>query len=709
MQCRMQSASHPPVLVSRRSGTIIGCVMPWVRTTGLLCAAATRMVVAAETTTLPELMVLGSRTTSGEARPVAVWDRAAIRDASPRTIDELLAREPSFSLYRRQSAWFGNPTSAGVSLRDTGASAASRTVVLLDGIPQNDPFGGWVYWARLDAATIESATVLPPSQSLLWGNQSPAGVIQLVSRDPFETGTTLRMTAGSPDHIGTSMTGRFADAEKSRALSVSLFGFETGGFHAVRRPQRGSIDRPLDTAVQGAELKGSSMLANGMRVDPGLSWYREERGNGTPLARNSTEAVDLSLRLTSDSGAWAWQWLAWHQHRAFESTFASVNADRSEETVALDQYDVPGRGTGTSFGMRNDHVGPWTLTAGADARVLDGATHERVGTFRDREAGGSQSFGGAFFGADRPVVVASRVEAGVRIDFWHWDDARRIETSLADGSLLKNDRQPDRHGIEPSASLGFTQTMASGLEAHASAGTSFRLPTLNELHRPFRVRNDIVEANPELDPERFLSLEAGIDWKSDDALTIGITGYHHRIHDAIANVPVTDAAEIAEIFGSIPAGGSGSQRRNVDLAEVTGIEAKAVWDTGGAIACSLAALWSDTSFRRSADQPLLDGKPFPQAPDLRIAADGIVRLGRGIEWFASSSFTSSQSDDALATRILPDATVVGTGLRWRRGAATWQARVDNLFDEDVVTGIGSDGLRTHAAPRTAWLGVEWEW
>ncbi|MGL5019130.1 MAG: hypothetical protein ACRDBP_13420, partial [Luteolibacter sp.] len=84
---------------------------------------------------LPPLTVLAERQL-GESpvAPLAEWSREDIRLAAPRTIDEMLAKEPSFSLYRRQSSIFSNPTAAGVSLRNTGATAASRTLVLLDGI-----------------------------------------------------------------------------------------------------------------------------------------------------------------------------------------------------------------------------------------------------------------------------------------------------------------------------------------------------------------------------------------------------------------------------------------------------------------------------------------------------------------------------------------------------------------------------------------------
>ena len=120
----------------------------WLRGIFLL-SLAPALSVGQSVAPLPEMLVLAGRLgADGQGAALASWGREELQDRAPRTLDELLASDPSFSLYRRQSSVFGNPTSAGVSLRNTGATAASRTLVLLDGIPQNDPFGGWVYWAR---------------------------------------------------------------------------------------------------------------------------------------------------------------------------------------------------------------------------------------------------------------------------------------------------------------------------------------------------------------------------------------------------------------------------------------------------------------------------------------------------------------------------------------------------------------------------------
>src|SRR5262249_33898794 len=75
-------------------------------------------------------------------------------------IDDLLRQVPGFSLFRRSSSRVANPTSQGVSLRGVGASGPSRALVLFDGVPFVDPFGGWVYWDRMPRSEQGSVEVV---------------------------------------------------------------------------------------------------------------------------------------------------------------------------------------------------------------------------------------------------------------------------------------------------------------------------------------------------------------------------------------------------------------------------------------------------------------------------------------------------------------------------------------------------------------------
>ncbi len=656
---------------------------------------------------LPEMLVLAARD-DGEARPIAEWARGDIEQAAPRTIDEMLAREPSFSLYRRQTSAFGNPSSAGVSLRNTGATAASRSLVLLDGVPQNDPFGGWVYWARYDAAALDSVRIVPSARSAVWGNQSPAGVIQMTGNAPFEDRHVVKLGGGSQGTIQGSTLHQMTNGEKTRSVSFNAFGLHTEGFYALPAYQRGPVDRKLETDLWGADVKGAWLAAPGLTIEPKASWYTEDRCNGTELTGNSTDALDLSLRVTSEEADFSWQALAWHQRREFESVFSSVNEDRSEEIMALDQYDVPGRGTGGALTFRWDGGDRWTLTTGVDARFVSGETNENAGTFRNREAGGDQAFQGLFASAGWQIDERTRVNGGARLDFWQNTDGRRVETSLVDGSTLRSEFPDDRDGVEPSASIELTRDLREGLTARVSTGTAFRLPTLNELYRPFRVRNDVTEANPDLDPERFVSLEGGLDWQAAERLTIRAAVFHHWISDAIANVPVTDPARITEIFGTLPPGGTGAQKQNVDQATVLGVECGVEWLPRNDLTLGLTGLWTDTEFSDSPDQPAMEGKPFPQAPELRLIASGEWRANEKLTLFGGVEYGSSQYDDALATRSIPDYTSVRVGGSYRHGGALYQIRIENLLDEQIETGLSGDGLRTLAAPRSLWAGVTWE-
>jgi outer membrane cobalamin receptor len=657
---------------------------------------------------LPELRVLSDRLAGQDSgRPLAEWNRDDLREAAPRTIDELLAGEPSYSLYRRQTAIFGNPTSAGVSLRNTGATAASRTLVLLDGIPQNDPFGGWVYWARYDASAIDSIRIVPASRAAVWGNQSPAGVIQMNGPDPFEERHVVKLGGGSQQTFSGSTVHQLSNEDQTKAVNFSTFGLKTEGFYAVDPSQRGTIDRKLATEVAGADLKFAWQPSPGLTIQPSISLYTEERENGTPLTENATDAIDLALRVTSESASSGWQALLWHQRREFNSVFSSVSPDRSTETLSLDQFDVPARGTGGAYTWHWETGEHGSFVAGADTRWVRGETHENVGTFRRREAGGEQSFVGIFSAIGYQLDDATRIDASARLDRWGLLNGRRLETSLTTGLPLRTDDQEDRDGLEPSAALEYSRKVTDDLEARVSLGSTFRLPTLNELHRPFRVRSDIVEANPELDAERFVSLETGMQWKASADVDLSIAVFHHWIRDAIANVPVTDPTEISAIFGSIPAGGSGSQRRNVDEAQVRGVEGQVDWRANDSLSFEVAGIWSDTRFVKSAGQPLLEDKPFPQAPDLRVILNAKWQHDV-VLFFAGWEYGAHQFDDALASREIPDYTSVRIGAIWHRPGVNYQIRVENLFDEEIGTGLSSDGIRTLAGPRSLWAGVEWE-
>ncbi len=115
---------------------------------------------------------------------VTVMDSEEIRRSPAVVADDVLRQIPTFSLFRRTSSLSSHPTSQGVSLRGIGPSGTSRTLVLIDDVPFNDPFGGWVYWTRVPLMSVDRMELVDGSTSSLYGNYAMGGVINIVTRQP---------------------------------------------------------------------------------------------------------------------------------------------------------------------------------------------------------------------------------------------------------------------------------------------------------------------------------------------------------------------------------------------------------------------------------------------------------------------------------------------------------------------------------------------
>src|ERR1700722_6962064 len=112
---------------------------------------------------------------------VDIIDKEAIRESPAVVADDVLRQIPTFSLFTRASSLSSHPTSQGVSLRGIGPRGGSRTLVMSDGIPQNDPFGGWVYWTRVPLESVSRIEVVDGPTSSLYGNYAMGGVINIMT------------------------------------------------------------------------------------------------------------------------------------------------------------------------------------------------------------------------------------------------------------------------------------------------------------------------------------------------------------------------------------------------------------------------------------------------------------------------------------------------------------------------------------------------
>src|SRR5450432_49262 len=137
-------------------------------------------------------------------------------------LDDALAAAPGFSLFRRTSSLGANPTTQGVSLRGIAGSGASRALVSLDGVPQNDPFGGWVIWNSLPPETIGEAQVIRGAGSGPYGAGALTGVVALSEKAPPGGDWTLDAEMGTPGQARAVGTAALADRSGTLFLTGAV-------------------------------------------------------------------------------------------------------------------------------------------------------------------------------------------------------------------------------------------------------------------------------------------------------------------------------------------------------------------------------------------------------------------------------------------------------------------------------------------------------
>src|SRR5256886_4697539 len=167
---------------------------------------------------------------------VTVITRDDVTHSASQTVDDLLRQVPGFSLFRRSSSIVGHPTTQGLSLRGIGPSGTSRALVLLDGVPLNDPFGGWVYWNRVPLQSIDQIEVVRGGGSSVWGNYALGGVVHVLTRRPVERAALFEASYGSYDTRSFDLLA----TEAKGPLRLSLEGnyFDTGGGPPAQEARR---------------------------------------------------------------------------------------------------------------------------------------------------------------------------------------------------------------------------------------------------------------------------------------------------------------------------------------------------------------------------------------------------------------------------------------------------------------------------------------
>lgn len=628
---------------------------------------------------------------------MSVLGRQEIHQSPAILADDVLRKLPAFGLFRRTSSLAAHPTAQGVSLRGIGPSGVSRTLVLVDGVPFNDPFGGWVYWSRIPLEHADRVEVVDGASSSLYGNYAMGGVVNIVSAPAAPRTFTLKAQYGSLntrhlETLGSDVRGRVG-------LTVDAGLFQTDGYSPVvtRNPagvaERGRVDNnvALETArINGRmDVRASDRLRGVLRV----GYFREDRNNGKHstftddaeenATRWTSASAGLTMRVSARSDVEAALSLGVGTLRSNFLAVPATNPPRNIGRMTLNQR-VPTTSYTGMLQWRALVADRHAITLGGDWRWVDGDSEEdaldaitgTTVTLR-RVSGGTQRGLGAFVQHILSATPALTITSGLRVDGWRNYHAHNLEyTAAGTPTPNHNPALPSRSDTVLSPRIAAIYRVTERVSLWGNIGAGFRAPTLNELYRQFRVGTVLTLANDQLGPERLRGGEIGLQVAPLRALAWRTAWFDNRISDPVSNVTLSVAgASVTQ------------QRQNLGATRVSGVQTSAEYHAGSSWRFSGAYIHQRARITDNPANIALLGKLLPQVPRHRGSLQVSFTDPR---WFTASVevlVMGRQFDDDLNIRAVPGITTAGLP-----GYAVVSASLSRVVTRRVDAFVGVQNL-----------------
>ena len=672
-----------------------------------LLPAAAQSLPQQSTTTLarqsPPLSVQQSVTVTADrglagvtdsATSVAVLSQQQLTNEPGLTLDDRLHSVAGFQLFRRTSSWTANPTTEGLSLRGLGSTAASRTLVVSDQVPLNDPFGGWVHWDEIPSLAIHQIQLLRGGAADLYGSSAIGGVVDVVPVVPSAS-PALQLSA---DASGATENSANEDALLQlltrRAATLGAFsGLTTGGYITTVPALRGLVDVPSNVTAESGRLE----LRTAPRLAPFDAFLRgnvlnESRSNGTPDQTNATRLWRYIGGADDDLASTHAVLRAYGSRESYRQSFSSIAANRNSETLTKLQH-VPLDEFG--FVLQASRALPKNVTAALgldlrDIRATDDETTVSTSitastSARQRETGG---YAVAIWQPHNWSLSGS-----IRVDAFNTFSAQQRLSNSAAITVL-----PQLNELVASPRLGLVRQLPHGFSLTATAFRAFRGPTMNELYRTGQVGQQTTLANASLLAERATGFEFGGELQRR-AGRLRATYFWTEVNRPISAVLLSQTATTQTL-----------QRQNLGQIRSRGIMLEAQSQSWRGVDASFGyqfAIATVTAFNSSSPaQANLTGNWIPEVPREAVTATINDTIPRIATFHLIASYTGHTFDDAANQYILhPYARFDVSAERSLPHGLSLFAGAQNLLNRSIDA--GRTPILTLAAPRLVQAGLRY--
>ncbi len=608
----------------------------------------------------------------------------ALRQAAGVPLDDKLRTIPGFDLFRRSSSLVSNPTSQGVSLRGLGSTSASRSLVVFDNVPLNDPYGEWIHWEEIPQLDIQSVEVVRGGASDLYGSSAIGGVISIEPVQPKNSTLHFTSSGGSESTVDGALLGSLTLGKWSGLVTGGAVA--TDGYILTAPAYRGPIDQPSNVHAQNALVQFDRDLGNSQRIFLRGNVLDEARHNGTPIQNNGTRL----WRYAAGSDLTDFIFRVYGTAEHYRQRFSSVNSTQTKETLSS-SAEEPSNELGFAGLWHHPFGRDLLLLAGADTHSIRAASYQTLylgsGGVNNTAAKQRQTgvYGELLFTPKNWTFSGS-----ARIDHFSNYDVNQFVTAIGTTHPPSFSETP----FDPR--LGVTRRLTQSLALSASGFRAFRSPNEDELYAKTQVGQQVTLPNPYLRSERATGWETGLQ---TDLHRIGssvrVSYFWTQVNRPITtlNVASTPTSQIL-------------MRANLGQIESRGVSLDYSARPTRWISVDGGYQYANATVTKFQQQPSLVGNWIPEvARNMATAQVGFTQRRLGFISF-QGRVSGHQFDDTANDYYIPGyfRLDVYAAHEFRHNISLY-AKGENLFDRAII--VGKTPLPTLGTPRVALFGLRY--
>ncbi|MFI5033999.1 MAG: TonB-dependent receptor plug domain-containing protein, partial [Reyranellales bacterium] len=441
-----------------------------------------------------------------------------------------------------------HPTAQPFNIRGFGSSTTINTLVMVDGVPINDPFFRTIDWSQVPKASIERVEVIRGGGATsLWGNMAMGGVVNIITRQPSRTGVALDANYGSYNTFNGDGYGSMIFNDK---LKVGLgYGHsQSSGYNLT--PAQYQNANLVPTASWADNVNFSAYLNPSDSTNLFAKAYfhqASESGLTWQMANNQWSSYRLLLggthKLDDKSSI---NFSAWAGGGVFSTTNASSGSYTLNNINALNQFvsqreQAPNNNQGGSVFYQLDAGVLKDIKIGVDARrtqITDNLNLYASATAAPTTfiAQGEHRLQGVFGqGTYSFSAIPLDVTIGLRGDFYQAMNASVLNQNAATLNSIPNSAYSS---FDPR--IGLKYYVTDELTLRGAAYRNFSAPGMNQMYRSFAAGTSFTTTNPNLQPMNNFGQEAGFDfnWKT---VSLSATYFNNNLDNYIDFVAVCSA------------------------------------------------------------------------------------------------------------------------------------------------------------------------